>query len=94
MPENIAVEQIGADQFQVLVIDGEGQTSHRVTAKTDDYSRIAGEPVEPTELVRRAVALLLAREHAKPVPPECDLTILIQYFAEFERAKKIAAGSL
>jgi len=86
----IGVERIGENLFQVLITDGEDTTSHRVTMKTDDYERISGDPAEPTELVRRAIELLLAREHPKPIPPECDLTILGQYLAHFARAQKAA----
>ena len=88
--KKIEVKTIGEYVFQVLITDGENTTSHRVTMKTDDYARISGDPAEPTEIVRRAIELLLAREHPKPIPQECDLTILAQYLAHFARAQKAA----
>ena len=93
MAAKIEVEQIGGGEVQVRVIEGESETPHRVTMKTDDYEQIAGEKVEPAELVRRAVEMLLAREQRKPIPPQCDLTIIAQFFAEFERAKKSAPSA-
>jgi hypothetical protein len=93
MAATIEVEQIGGGECQVRVIGGESETSHRVTTKTDDYEQIAGEKVEPAELVRRAIAMLLARERRKPIPEQCDLTIIAQFFAEFKRAKKNASSA-
>jgi len=86
----IEIEQIGESEFQVLITDGENTTSHRVTMKTDDYERTSGDPAEPTEPVRQAIEMLLVREHPKPIPPECDLTILAQFLAHFARAQKAA----
>jgi len=93
MAAKIEVEQIGGDEFQIFVTDGESESSHRVTMKTDDYKRTAAEKLAPAELVRRAVELLLARERRKRIPPQCDLTIIAQFIAEFERARKNAPGS-
>ncbi|HXX17866.1 MAG TPA: hypothetical protein VEJ46_00545 [Candidatus Acidoferrum sp.] len=90
MAAKIEIKKTGEDVFQVFITDGENTTSHRVTMKTDDYERISGDPAESTELVRRAIELLLAREHPKPIPPECDLTILGQYLAHFARSQKAA----
>jgi len=93
MAAKIEVKTIGGDEFQVLITDGENTTSHRVTMKADDYERISGDPAEPTELIRRAIELLLAREHPKPIPSKCDLTILGQYLAHFARAQKTRAAN-
>jgi len=89
----IEVEQIGESEFQVRVMEGDSETSHRVTMKTDDYEQIAGEKAEPAQLVRRAIEMLFARERGKPIPPQCDLTIIARFFAQFERAKKHASSS-
>jgi len=74
-------------------MEGDSETSHRVTMKTDDYEQIAGEKAEPAQLVRRAIEMLFARERGKPIPPQCDLTIIARFFAQFERAKKHASSS-
>jgi hypothetical protein len=72
------------------VIDGAAETSHRVTLRAEEYDRITSDKADPADLVRRAISLLLSREHPKPIPPECDLTIFASFFAEFERAKRNA----
>ena len=92
MAAKIEVEQIGGDEYPVFITDGETKSSHRVTMKADDYEQIAGEKVEPTQLVRRAIEMLLAREPRKPIPQQCDLTIVAQFFAQFERAKNTPAA--
>jgi len=90
MAARIEVEQISSDAFQVLITVGEHTSSHSVTMQTDDYEQITGEKIAPAELVRQAIEMLLSRERAKPIPSECDLTILGQFIAHFERAKKSA----
>ena len=90
MPAQIEIDQIAEHEFHVRVIEGVTETSHRVTLRAEAYDEIAGGKADPTTLVRRAIELLLSREHPKPIPPECDLTILARYFAEFERAKRNA----
>jgi hypothetical protein len=90
MSARVDVEQIAEHEFHVRVIQGDDETSHRVTLRAEAYNEIAGGKADPAALVRRAVELLLSREHPKPIPPECDLTILARYFAEFERAKRNA----
>ncbi len=88
MPAQIEINQIAEHEFHVRVIEGAAETSHRITLRAEAYDEIAGGKADPTDLVRRAIELLLSREHPKPIPPECDLTILARYFAEFERAKR------
>ena len=88
MAAKIEVEQLSEDDFQVRVIEGKSETSHRVTMKTEEYERISGKKIEPTELVRRAFEFLLAREPKESILRSFDLTIIGQYFAEFEQAMK------
>jgi hypothetical protein len=88
MTAQIEVEQIAEHEFHVRVFEGATETSHRVTLRAEAYDEIAGGEADPAVLVRRAIEILFSREHPKPIPPECDLTILARYFAEFERAKR------
>jgi hypothetical protein len=88
MKAKIEVEQMGEGEFQVRVIEGKSETSHRVTMKAEEYERISGKKIEPTELVRRAFEFLLAREPKEAILRKFDLTIIGQYFAEFEHAMK------
>jgi hypothetical protein len=93
MAAKIEVEQVGPDEFHVRVIEGRNETSHVVTMKTSEYERISGNKVTPTELVRRAFEFLLARERKEEILRKFDLTIIGQYFAEFEQAMKRSLGA-
>jgi len=88
MAAKIEVEQAGPDEFRVRVTDGKNETSHVVTMTTSEYERISGRKVAPVELVRRAFEFLLARERKEEILRKFDLTIIGQYFAEFEQAMK------
>jgi hypothetical protein len=88
MAAQIEVEQIAPNEFHVRLTDGKTETLHVVTMKTSEYERISGKKVTPTELVRRAFEFLLARERKEEILRKFDLTIIGQYFAEFEQAMK------
>jgi hypothetical protein len=94
MAAKIEVEQAGPDEFHVRVIEGKNATSHVVTMKTSEYERISGKKVSPPELVRRAFEFLLARERKEEILRKFDLTIIGQYFAEFEQAMKRSLKAL
>lgn len=88
MAVKIEVEQVGPDEFHVRLTEGKNETRHVVTMKTSEYERISGKKVSPNELVRRAFEFLLARERKEEILRKFDLTIIGQYFAEFEQAMK------
>jgi hypothetical protein len=94
MAATIEVEQVGPEEFRVRVIEGKNETSHLVTMKTSEYERISGKKVEPAELVHRAFEFLLARERKEQILKRFDLTIIGQYFAEFEQAMKRSLNAL
>ncbi|HXQ26255.1 MAG TPA: hypothetical protein VN822_07600 [Candidatus Acidoferrales bacterium] len=85
MAANIEVEKMSDGEFQVRVIEGKSQTSHRVMLKTADYERIAGGKVEPAELVRRSFEFLLENEPKESILGKFDLTVIGRYFPNFER---------
>jgi len=88
MAAKIEVEKVGGGEFQVRVIEGKGQTLHRVTMKTEDYERIAGGKVEPAELVRRSLEFLLENEPKESIMARFDLMVIARYFPNFEREMK------
>jgi hypothetical protein len=94
MAAKIEVEQTGPEEFRVRVIEGKSETSHVVTMKTSDYERISGKKVAPAELVHRAFEFLLAREPKESILRKFDLTVIGQYFAEFEQTMKRTLESL
>jgi hypothetical protein len=94
MAVNIEVEQVGPDKFHVHLTEGKSETRHVVTMKTAEYERISEKKVSPVELVKRAFEFLLARERKTDILREFDLTIIGQYFAEFEQVMKRSLGNL
>ncbi len=88
MAAKIEVEQAGADEFHVRVIEGKSETSHVVTMKTSDYERISDKKVAPAELVHRAFEFLLARERKESILRKFDITVISRYFAEFDQTMK------
>ena len=94
MAAKIEVEQAGPDEFHVRVVEGKSVTSHVVTMKTSEYERISGKKVSPAELVHRAFEFLLARERKESILGKFDLTVIGQYFAEFEKTMKRSLEAL
>jgi hypothetical protein len=88
MAARIDVEKIGEEEFQVRVIEGKTQTSHRVSLKQADYDRIASGKIEPAELVRRSFEFLLENEPKESILARFDLTVISRYFPQFEREIK------
>jgi len=84
MAAKIEVEALAEGAFRVRVIEGASQSSHRVTLKPQDYNRLAGGVVEPTELVRRSFEFLLEHEPKESILARFDLTEIGRYFPEFE----------
>jgi hypothetical protein len=69
----------------VVVRDADGSaTEHRVAVRRADAARLAGERgVE--ELVRASFAFLLEREAKESILRRFELSVIAQYFPEYER---------
>ena len=93
MAAKIEVEQIGEGEFGVRVIEGQTETSHRVTLKPEDYERLAKGTVEPRELVRRSFEFLLENEPKESILARFDLSVIGRYFPQFELDIKRRLGS-
>jgi hypothetical protein len=94
MPAKIEVEEIGAEEFRVRVIEGKSETSHRVTLKPADYELIASGKTDRAELVRRSFEFLLENEPKESILPQFDLTLISRYFPTYEREirRRLAAS--
>ena len=88
MAARIEVEKISDNEFQVRVIEGQSESTHRVSLKQADYDRLTGGKIEPCELIRRSFEFLLAREPKESILPRFDLPLIGRYFPEFERELK------
>ncbi len=73
--------------FVVSVSEGEeSRTEHHVTLARSDYQRWAAAGESPEELVRRSFEFLLERESKESILARFDLSVIPDYFADFESA--------
>jgi hypothetical protein len=61
------------------------ETHHRVHVTRADLPRLAPGAPDPEELVRATFAFLLEREPNGSILREFDLSVIKQYFPEYER---------
>ncbi len=88
MPAKIAVEKVDAAHFRVRVIEAGSESIHRVTLDPKDHARLAGEAVDPQELIRKSFQFLLEREPKESILSRFDLSVISRYFPEYEREIK------
>ena len=88
MPSTIEVEKTGNLEFLVRIIEKGSGSTHHVTMKLDDYTKLTGGKSEPEELVRRSFEFLLEREPKESVLSRFDLSVIGRYFPEYEREIK------
>lgn len=93
MAAKIEVKNAGDNTYEVRVIEGKSETSHRVTLAEKDYARLATEKVPPEELIRRSFDFLLEHESKESILARFDLTVISRYFPQYEREikKRIAS---
>jgi hypothetical protein len=80
--------------FDVRVIEGNSETSHRVTLKDTDYARLTDSKVPREELIRRSFEFLLDHESKESILASFDLMMIARYFPQYEREikKRLPAG--
>jgi len=88
MPAKIAVEKIDTSRFRVRVSEGGSETSHEVTVSPVYHAKLAGDKIQPEELVRRSIEFLLERESKDSILARFDLSVISRYFPEYEREIK------
>jgi hypothetical protein len=69
---------------QVRVGEGLDATRHEVLVREADLERLAPGETDPTDLVSRSFAFLLAREPKESILQSFDLTVIGRYFPEYE----------
>jgi hypothetical protein len=86
--ETIRVQRVGGDDplvFDVVVAEPDGVSRHRVTLSRADAARLgAGAPLEG--LVTAAFRFLLDREPKEAILTRFDLSVIAEYFPQFETA--------
>ena len=92
----IQVRRIGDGdplEFEVVVQDGQGTTTHRVTFARALHQRLAGAHT-PERCLDAAFRFLLDREPKESILRRFDVGVIARYFPEFERElpNYLAAG--
>jgi len=80
----IQVEPIDTGRFQVIVVEGAGQTTHLVTLKPEYYEKLTGKQVSEEELIEQSFRYLLEREPKESILREFDLSVIGRYFPNYE----------
>jgi hypothetical protein len=79
-------------RFDVRVSDDGSESRHEVTLSRTDRDRIAS-GADPEQLIRESFAFLLEREPKESIMGAFDLTVIVRYFPEYERAMAESFGS-
>ncbi len=80
----ISVQRADDSTFHVTVA-GPSTTTHDVTVDPSYHQRLAGNRCPPEVLVERSFEFLLEREPNTAILRRFDLTVIGQYFPEYER---------
>ena len=72
-------------EFEVVVQDGRGTTTHRVTFARALHQRLGGGAHTPEQCLDAAFRFLLAREPKESILRQFDVSVIARYFPEFER---------
>ncbi|MBZ5662312.1 MAG: hypothetical protein LAO08_18075 [Acidobacteriia bacterium] len=88
MAARIEIEKFDASHFRVRVIDEKSESFHQVTLSPKDRARLAGEDIEPEELIRRSFEFLLEHEPKESILARFDLSVIGRYFPEYEQEIK------
>jgi len=78
---------------EAVVGDDPGATRHEVRVSGDDLDRLDQGAVDPTSLVRRSFAFLLAREPRESILRSFELAVIRRYFPEWEAEISAPPGS-
>lgn len=79
----ISVSKVDDRTFEVTVSDGQ-TTTHRVTVDPSYHQYLTGGKGTAEELVEKSFDFLLEREPNTSILPSFDLSVIAQYFPEYE----------
>ena len=83
---DVQCQRIDNGWLCAVTVAHDGSTSsHTVAVGDADLRRFGSGAEEPTDLVRRSFAFLLAREPKEAILHSFDLPVIGRYFPEFER---------
>lgn len=81
--DTITVRKLDATTYEVTVAS-RTTTTHRVTADPAYVAKLAGDPDQADDLVRRSFEFLLQREPNTSILSRFDLSVIERYFPEYE----------
>jgi hypothetical protein len=79
------ISESGPLDFEVVVREGEGETRHHVTMSPEMSDRLTAGKYTPERCLEAAFRFLLDREPKESILGRFDMTVVSQYFPEFER---------
>jgi hypothetical protein len=88
MASTIEVARSGPGKFQVTIKEADGQTTHLVSLKAEDYQRLTGGKVREEDLIEKSFQFLLSHEPKESILREFDLLVIGRYFPQYEAAIK------
>lgn len=77
---------------QVEVRGPGGPTRHEVTVSAAELDRLAPGATEPTDLMERSFAFLLAREPSTSILPRFAISVIGRYFPEYESTIRLRSA--
>lgn len=93
MRPRIEVTKIEEGVFDVGVMEGKSESSHRVSLSAKDYDRLTRGGIPPEELIRRSFEFLLEHESKESILARFDLSVISRYFPHYEREIKKRLGT-
>ena len=81
----IEVTKRDSTTFDVTVKGTGATTEHTVTVTPEYYQKLAGGKVPPEILVKKSFEFLLERESNTSILREFELSVISQYFPDFEK---------
>jgi hypothetical protein len=83
----VTVTPIDSTTFEVMV-ERATTTTHKVTVTAPYYEKLTGKRITPEILVEKSFRFLLDRESNTSILRSFDLSVIGQYFPEYERVIK------
>ena len=90
---NISVSPMGPHEFGVEVTEGDTTTSHRVRVPETLLDGWGLADADEEAVVRESVSFLLEREPVTSILPEFELSVISQYFPEYDEELPTRLGA-
>jgi len=83
----ITTKQLPAspDTFEVIITDNNSKTTHQVTVPDALYQKLTNGTISKEECAKAAFKFLLDRESKESIMSTFELSVISEYFPEFER---------